>query len=315
MDKIKVTDNGFYGCYWPVKNSRCAVIGMFGDDTEDWMAKSAVKWLQKTFEVNVLTMSPAEKDYSHHNLPLERFGDAIDYLQEQGNKKIGIAGASTTAMMALLAASYYPEITLTIALTPPDFVMEGFYQGNRDGRKEWPGNGESTVTWKGKPLPYLPYAYRHPQYWDSIQKQSKKDKDMIASTELFIASEFAHPIQEEERIKAERIHGKLLLIGAEDDALWETAKYIRRMEKRLTEKEHDCQVEVFVYEHGTHFVFPEGMVKTMLPVMGDLVTAIFAAGRKYPKECKETRIDIEKQVSRVIRTWKNNQFSSEEIVR
>ena len=63
---------------------------------------------------------------------------------------------------------------------------------------------------------------------------------MIASTELFIASEFAHPIQEEERIKVERIHGKLLLIGAEDDALWETAKYIRRMEKRLTEKEHDC---------------------------------------------------------------------------
>lgn len=138
---------------------------------------------------------------------------------------------------------------------------------------------------------------------------------MIASTELFIASEFAHPIQEEERIKVERIHGKLLLIGAEDDALWETAKYIRRMEKRLTEKEHDCQVVVFVYEHGTHFVFPEGMVKTMLPVMGDLVTAIFAAGRKYPKECKETRIDIEKQVSRVIRTWKNNQFSSGEIVR
>ena len=138
---------------------------------------------------------------------------------------------------------------------------------------------------------------------------------MIASTELFIASEFAHPIQEEERIKVERIHGKLLLIGAEDDALWETAKYIRRMEKRLTEKEHDCQVEVFVYEHGTHFVFPEGMVKTMLPVMGHLVTAICAAGRKYPKECKETRIDIEKQVSRVIRTWKNNQFSSGEIVR
>ena len=63
---------------------------MFGDDTEDWMAKSAVKWLQKTFEVNVLTMSPAEKDYSHHNLPLERFGDAIDYLQEQGNKKLAL---------------------------------------------------------------------------------------------------------------------------------------------------------------------------------------------------------------------------------
>lgn len=55
------------------------------------------------------------------------------------------------------------------------------------------------------------------------------------------------------------------------------------MEKRLAEKEHDCRVEAFVYEHGTHFVFPEGMVKTMLPVIGDLLTVIFAAGRKLSR--------------------------------
>lgn len=53
-----------------------------------------------------------------------------------------------------------------------------------------------------------------------------------------------------------------------------------------------------------NFVFPEGMVKTMLPVIGDMLTIIFAAGRKYPKECKETRIDIEKQIIRVINDWK-----------
>lgn len=34
---------------------------MYGDDTEDFMAKSAVKWLQKTFHINVLTMSPDKK--------------------------------------------------------------------------------------------------------------------------------------------------------------------------------------------------------------------------------------------------------------
>ncbi len=303
MEKIKVVDKGFYGCYWPVKNCKSVLIGMFGDDTEDLMAKSAVKWLQKTFGINVLTMSPDKKDYGHHNLPLERFGTAIEYLKAQGNNKIGIVGASTTGMLALLAASHYSDITLTIALTPSDFVMEGFYQGNRDGRKEWPGEGESTVTWKGKPLPYLPYAYRHPEYWDNIQKQSKACGDIIASTNLFIASEIAHPIREEEKIKVERIKGKLLLIGAEDDALWETAKYIRRMESRLEEKEHSCQAECFIYKHGTHFVFPEGMVKTMLPFIGDLLTMVFAAGRKYPRECRETRVDIEKQVVRIVRDW------------
>ena len=306
MKKIKVADQGFYGCYWPVEGSTCAMIGMFVDDCEDYMAKSAVKWLQKTFHINVVTLSPGHKDYSHCNLPVERIGAAITYLKKQGNQKFGIVGASTTAMFALVAASYYPEITMTIALTPSDFVMEGFHQGKRDGMKEWPGDGESTLTWEGKPLPYLPYAYRHPEYYQKVMEQSKRTKNLIASSELFVESEKRHPIQEDEFIKVERIHGKLLLIGAEDDVLWDTAKYIRRMEKRLSQRAHVCQVESHVYAHGTHFVFPEGMVKTMLPVGSGLLFRAFAAGKQYPKECRATRMDIEQHVKENVYNWLNN---------
>ena len=53
-------------------------------------------------------------------------------------------------------------------------------------------------------------------------------------------------------IKVENIQGKLLLIGAEDDVLWNVARYIHRMEKRLAEHPHNCEVESVVYEHGTH---------------------------------------------------------------
>lgn len=304
MKKIKETEKGFYGCYWPVEGSRCAILAMLGDDCEDYMEKSAVKWLQKKFQVSVLTLSPAHKDYSHHNLPVERIGAAITYLKPQGIEKFGIAGASTTGMYALLAASYYPEITLTIAMTPADFVMEGFYQGKRDGQTEWPGDGESSASWEGKPLPYLPYAYRHPEYGKKMKEEAKKGGDLIASREIFVASEKAHPIREEEFIKIERIKGKLLLIGAEDDVLWETEKYIKRMEKRLAEREHTCEVESYIYEHATHFVFPEGMVKTILPVGGDLLTRVFAAGRKFPKECKAARIDIDRRVTQAVDAWK-----------
>lgn len=304
MKKIKETEKGFYGCYWPVEVSRCAILAMLGDDCEDYMAKSAVKWLQKKFQVSVLTLSPAHKDYSHHNLPVERIGAAITYLKAQGIEKFGIAGASTTGMYALLAASYYPEITLTIAMTPADFVMEGFYQGKRDGQTEWPGDGESSASWEGKPLPYLPYAYRHPEYGKKMKEEAKKGGDLIASREIFVASEKAHPIREEEFIKIERIKGKLLLIGAKDDVLWETEKYIKRMEKRLEEREHTCEVESYIYEHATHFVFPEGMVKTILPVGGDLLTRVFAAGRKFPKECKAARIDIDRRITQAVDAWK-----------
>ena len=51
---------------------------------------------------------------------------------------------------------------------------------------------------------------------------------MVNSRKLFDDSETAHPIEPEEYIPVENIRGKLLLIGAEDDALWDTAKYIRR---------------------------------------------------------------------------------------
>lgn len=106
----------------------------------------------------MLAMAPAKKDYGHHNYPLERFEKAIEYLKIQKYKKIGIGGASTTGMLALVAASYFPDITLTIAICPSDFVMEGFYRDGLDGTWERPGDSESSVSYKGKPLPYLPYA-------------------------------------------------------------------------------------------------------------------------------------------------------------
>ena len=42
---------------------------------------------------------------------------------------------------------------------------------------------------------------------------------MINSRKLFDDSEKAHPITEDEMIKIEKIHGTVLLIGAEDDVL------------------------------------------------------------------------------------------------
>ena len=49
------------------------------------------------------------------------------------NQKIGIVGASTTGTLALTAASYFEDITLTIGLTPSDFIWHGFMQGKKDG--------------------------------------------------------------------------------------------------------------------------------------------------------------------------------------
>ena len=101
---------------------------MLGDDPEDYMARSAVKWLLR-LGVNVMTMSPGKKDYEHHNYSLERIERAIAWMRKSGIRKIGIAGASTTGTLALTAASFFPDITLTIAMPPERFCVAGLYAG------------------------------------------------------------------------------------------------------------------------------------------------------------------------------------------
>ncbi len=301
---FRVESDGYNGAWYPAPvESRKGMILMLGDSSEDRMAASGAKWVNRQ-GIHAMAMSPAEKDYGHHSYPLERFGKAIRFMKEQGCEKIGVAGASTTGMMALLAASYYPELTLTVAISPPDFVMEGFYRDGRDGMTERPGDHESSVTWQNQPLPYLPYAWRHPEYWKKIQEESKAGGDKVASRKMFDESERRHPIREEERIRVENIRGRIIFIGAEDDVLWDTCRYIRRMEKRLAGLPHECTSESWLYEHGTHFVFPESMLKMMLPVgSGLLVSFMFRAGREYGKECRETRIDIDRRLKKALAEW------------
>ncbi|WP_419077986.1 acyl-CoA thioester hydrolase/BAAT C-terminal domain-containing protein [Ruminococcus sp.] len=296
--------DGFYGTYYEnPKGANCAMIGLFGDDPNDFMAKCGAKWLHKN-GVNVMCMSPDVKNYSHVNFPLERIETATKWLKSHGNKKIGIMGMSTAGMDSLVAASYFPDITLTFGLTPSDFVWQGFEQGEKDGCKEWPIPDASTLSWQGKPLAYMPFVYAHPEYYHKIEEETKGSGDITRSTHLFIDSEKAREHTEEEMIKVENIKGKLIMVGADDDSFWEAGKYVRRMDKRLKERPHECDYEALTYEHGTHFVLPETMLRKALPVgLKFVMKFIFKAAKDYPKECEQTRKDIDRRLSAALKQW------------
>lgn len=296
--------DGFYGTYYEnPKGANCAMIGLFGDDPNDFMAKCGAKWLHKN-GVNVMCMSPDVKNYGHVNFPLERIEAAIKWFKSHGNKKIGIMGMSTAGMDSLVAASYFPDITLTFGLTPSDFVWQGFEQGEKDGCKEWPIPDASTLSWQGKPLAYMPFVYAHPEYYHKIEEETKGSGDITRSTHLFIDSEKAREHTEEEMIKVENIKGKLIMVGADDDSFWEAGKYVRRMDRRLKERPHECDYEALTYEHGTHFVLPETMLRKALPVgLKFVMKFIFKAAKDYPKECEQTRKDIDRRLSAALKQW------------
>ena len=62
--------------------------------------------------------------------------------------------------------------------------------------------------------------------------------------------------------------------------------------------------EALLYQHGTHFVFPDSMLRSMLPLgSGLLVRLMFRAGREHPKECKATRVDIDRRLQAALLAW------------
>ena len=103
---FEIERDGFYGTYYEnPTGSDCTVIGLFGDDPNDYMAKCGAKWLHKN-GVNALCVSPGKKNYSHVNNPLERIETAIKWLQANGNRKVGIMGMSTAGMDSLDFCAY-----------------------------------------------------------------------------------------------------------------------------------------------------------------------------------------------------------------
>lgn len=306
MKKIRyeIPSGGFHGVYYPHQvPSRRGMIIMFGDDCEDHLAKCAASYFQD-LGCNVMALSAARKDYGYHSWPLENIEKAISVMKEKGNEVFGIAGISTTGMIALTAASLIPDLTLTIAMSASDFVMQGFIRDGLDGCDERPADGESTLTWRGEGLPYLPYAWRHPEYWQMLKQEAADTHNMAAARNLFDESENRFPVTEDITIKTENIKGRLLLIGAEDDALWDTCRCSRRILQRLQEREHECTVEPLLFEHGTHFVIPERMMKKLLPFGVDfLLPKLFSAAKGYTGECRKTREEIDAAVAKAVLMW------------
>lgn len=189
-------------------------------------------------------------------------------------------------------------------MTASDFVWQGFEQGKKDGCKEWPVPGTSTLSYRGKPLAYMPFVYEHPMYWEKIAEETKGSGDILRSTWIFIDSEKNREHTEEEMIKIENIKGKLILIGADDDSFWEAGKYVRRMEQRLKERHHECGVEAVAYKYGTHFVLPESILRLALPVgLKFVMRFIFRSAKEHPDECEAARKDIDKRLSAALHEW------------
>ena len=305
LTQYTVEKDGFCGLFSPIKENKKTVIIVLEDGHPDsYMVKTAMKWLNRS-GVSAMGIGPEKYMRGVHNWPLENVENAVHFLQSQGYDRFGVIGCSFGSNMALSAAARIPEITLTIALTPMDWVYWGIFNDKLDGTLERPADGESAFSWRGEPLPYMPSPYKHPDYYNMFKKEGKQRGDLVASLNLHNLAEEKHHVAEDERIPVEKIGGYLILAGGKDDVMWDTCRGISRMKKKIEESECGCNLEVLIYDHCSHLIFPESMVKLLLPdFLVDLILPRFYSETKgFVKECRRSRIDLDEHIQSTIKKW------------
>lgn len=306
-EQLTLQNDDCKGCYYQSSKSsdRCILV-LVGDEGNDFMDKAFASWLTKKVGVHALCVAihqRKEDDTGVHEWPLEYIESAVKWLKAKGIFKIGILGMSIPGCLSLTAASLIPDISLVVAFTPCDFVPWGFIQGpiGKSSKGEWP-SGTSAFTWRGKPLDYQSAFLEKENYWKMFCDDKKKYHEMHTIT-IFDHSENTCPIPESCFIPVENICGKIIFIGTGDDSMWNTSRYIKRMEKRLEEKQFSYPVKTFLYTFGTHLLVPESLLKNAIPVFGDLLYLMFISGRKHPDICKKNRIDLEKKLMIELQNW------------
>jgi len=292
--------DGFYGTWYPCEQAGDTAFIMIHKLAVGRMAEGPARWFHEQ-GIPILVLAPMPEDKKEFlEYPVDRVEKAIEWMKDQGFRRFGIIGQSQTAMLSLIAASLISDITLTVALTPCDFVMEAT---KTTGGVERPTD-RSFAVWSGQPLPFHRFTQRGDELSAVMKRDGKATGNMFYARNLFAESEKENPLTEEQMIRVENIHGKILFIGARDDAMWDTERYIERMRWRITERNHSCSVETHFYDHGTHYVFPQCVITKMLPASSFLIGLMFREGKVHKKECRQTREDIERVVLDALREWK-----------
>lgn len=151
-------------------------------------------------------------------IPLEYFGDAVAWLQDQPGvdpERIGVVGTSRGGELALLLGSTYPNLKAVVSYVGSGYVHPEYIGLASDV-------SVSAWTWRGEPVRHL---------------------DAYEMTEAELR---------EAEIPVERINGPVLLIGADDDRLWPSSNLSNIAWKRLQREGHPWPDQFLRYPGAGH---------------------------------------------------------------
>ena len=204
-------------------------------------------------------------------IPLEYAAKAAAFLRSKGIREVGMWGISAGAEYTLLCGSFFPELfSALVAVSPCAAVIQGFQMCSRAHLVPRPIDA-SPFTYEGKPLPYVKTVDSSKEcMWETFRRRTVYFK-------LGYADNFERTT-EENVIHVENCRGPILLLAADQDDMWDSARSCREIVMRLKEKDYPYPVEYCHYPYGSHMLFPD-----CNPLRG-----LFRMEREHPKEYEKS---------------------------
>jgi uncharacterized protein len=170
-------------------------------------------------------------------VPLEYLFKALDWLKarpEVRSDRIALMGESRGAELALMLGALRPDVAGVIAYSPLAFRWAAV------------GGGDAAWTLNGVPLPYVEGVYN-------------RNTPMSQFTDIL---DGPADIRNSAAIEVERIHGPVLLISSEGDALSPSVRMANEIETRLRTHGFSYRIENVQYEDASHLLMGFGRGQT-----------------------------------------------------
>jgi dienelactone hydrolase len=198
------------------------------------------------------------------DIPLEYFRDAIGWMtanQHVAGGRVAVMGASRGGELALLLGSSYPaEVAAVVAMVPSGVVWRGLTKDGSAGTVAWTRGGQPV-----QPLLADSAVEPAPAYRDGavVLTPSFEARLAAASPAELTAAE----------IPVELSGGPVLLLSAEDDALWPSAALADIAVRRGRERGAGHPIRHLSYPDAGHvFTRPAGFAvpaNSVHPVTGE----------------------------------------------
>ena len=294
-ERYDLKTDGFCGRWFEGTTEReKVVIAIPGTGTAEENMMKLLGYIPKAgFSMLVIGHSVWNEDLPDDpvQVPLDYVEKAIAVLKEDGLEHIAMFGVSFGARYDLVCASMFREIEVVISAAPYDYITESVKGITR------PLNC-STITYKGKDLPYIDVEVLHHNILGGFIK-------LLFSKGFGLGNMmrwgYDSCIEEERaRILCENITADVLLLAPAVDDCWPSDVAVPRIEKRIKDAGKVKRLKTVIYPNGSHII---ALDLDATPDRKKKMQSMLTMEKKDPAACDKARHDSMNEVITFLKEW------------